>query len=399
MRILEVVPHYLPAIRFGGPLQVAHQLGRALVAKGHEVTVCTTDLKEPGARLDVPVGAPVLLDGIRVFYERVRWLERWGFSPGLLPRMADEVSRADLVLVHDHFQFAGWVGTRAARAASRPYVLFPHSSLRRSALRRGHSWMKAAYVRLLLARAAEEALFVAFNAEEELVDSFGAERGVVVPNGVDVDGAGEAPTPGAFRRAHPECGGKILFGFLGRLDVRQKGLDALVEAFAKVAAEREDVHLVIAGPTESDGRPVVEELVRRAALELRVTFTGLLGPTEKAEFLRDLDVFTLMSRYEGASIALLEAMAAGVPVLVTDSVGLCGEIGRAGAGFVTRFSPDGLESALRKALDAGWRVSAGRNARALVRERFTWDRIAGRLLEEVEARLAGRKTRGGAWKP
>lgn len=386
MRILQVVPHYVPAYRFGGPLQVAHHLGKALLALGHQVIVCTTNLLEPGKRLSVLVDQAVDVEGIQVYYEAVPLLERWGFSPGLARRCRCEAELADLVLVHNHFQFAGFAGARAARKARRPYVIFPHSSLRQKAIGSSRSSAKLLYLNLLERNNLAQAVFIAFNAEEELRDSLYSQKGVVIPNGIDFTALGEIPVRGKFRSRHGIPSEAILFGFLGRLDVKQKGLDVLLEGFAAMAKERTDVHLAIAGPTEGGGRTVVEDAIGRLGLRRRVSMPGLLERNQKLEFFADIDVFTLMSRYEGMSMSLLEAMYSGRPVLITRGVGLSGVIEREGAGYIAEFDAAGVKAALHRALDCDWRVVTGGRAASLVRERFAWKRIAEGLLGELGTR-------------
>ena len=83
MRILQVISHYLPAHRFGGPLRVAHFLGQALVRQGHRVTVCCTDLADEQSDLDVRTDVPATIDGVRVFYSPIRVSRYWGYSPQL----------------------------------------------------------------------------------------------------------------------------------------------------------------------------------------------------------------------------------------------------------------------------------------------------------------------------
>ena len=72
MKIVQIISHYLPTIRFGGPLHVAHGLGRALVEAGHEVTVCTTNMLDSDSNMDVSPGEPIYIDGVRVIYEPVK---------------------------------------------------------------------------------------------------------------------------------------------------------------------------------------------------------------------------------------------------------------------------------------------------------------------------------------
>ena len=87
MRILMVSPHYVPAYHYGGALHVAHSLGKSLVSQGHEVRVCTTNLRNPTEDLAVPVDAPVMVDGVQVCYEPTVLSRYWGFSPRLARRL------------------------------------------------------------------------------------------------------------------------------------------------------------------------------------------------------------------------------------------------------------------------------------------------------------------------
>ena len=119
MRITQIISHYVPSHRFGGPLHVAHGLGKALAAHGHQVSVCTTNLADEKKDLAVPVDTPIDVDGVTVFYEPTCWSRYWGFSPRLWRRAKQEIARADVALVHFHYQFANWAGARYLIATSR----------------------------------------------------------------------------------------------------------------------------------------------------------------------------------------------------------------------------------------------------------------------------------------
>jgi glycosyltransferase involved in cell wall biosynthesis len=382
MRIVQVVPHYVPAYRFGGPLRVAHSLGKALVRAGHEVVVCTTNLAGRSVVLDVPLDQPVPVDGVTVFYEPSRLLRYWGFSPGLARRLAAEIPSADLVLVHAHYQFANWVGARVARRCERPYVVFSHGSLHAAGLSH-QRWLKHMYLALLERRNFRRALFIAFNAPEEQAHSRYAQLGRVVPSGIDPSDFDERPPNGYFADRHPELRGKVWFLFLGRLDVQQKGLDLLIPAFARLRREQPQLHLVLAGPEEDGGEPFLRNLAHQLNVTNDITFTGMLTGVEKTAALQEADVFVLPSRYEGLSVALLEALYFGLPVLATNTVGLCGEIGRVGAAVITSADTDGIYHGLtRLADDAARRAMRGRASR-LILEKYTWDAIACQLLASV----------------
>ena len=95
MKFLQVIPHYVPAFSFGGPLRVAHSIGKSLVQLDHHVTVCTTNMKDEKENLDVPLDKPINIDGINVYYEEVNKFKYWGYSPGLKNRINHEAKNQD----------------------------------------------------------------------------------------------------------------------------------------------------------------------------------------------------------------------------------------------------------------------------------------------------------------
>jgi glycosyltransferase involved in cell wall biosynthesis len=379
MKIVQVISHYVPAYRFGGPLQVAHALGREMVARGHEVSVCCTNQLDPSRDLDVSVDEPVDVEGVQVYYERVPFLRRWGYSPRLGRRAAELVATADAVLVHAHFQYANWVGAKVARRARKPYMIFAHGSLKRASLQASSGLVKRLYLSLLERANLVEARHVAFNAEEEMEDSLFANRGIVLPNGIAPSDFGILPPRGAFRSRNPEWEGRTVFLFLGRIDIRQKAVDVIVQAFARLASRDSTALLVLAGPSEGADTETVRAMIIERGLQSRVIFLGLVSGKAKLELLRDADVFLMPSRYEGLSIALLEAMASELPVILSDRAGLHRQVVRHGCGVVVQPEAESTAEAMNKMLDPQFRASCGAAGRKLVLSEHTWPVIAAKL--------------------
>jgi glycosyltransferase involved in cell wall biosynthesis len=382
MHILQIVPHYLPGVRFGGPLRVAHSLARALIQHGHQVVVCTTNLADENTNLDVEIDKPVNLDGVTVYYEPTIFSRYWGFSPLLYQRAAREIAKADIIFIHAHYQFANWIGARVARRASKAYIIFTHGSLHKEGIRHGNK-LKFLYIKLLEGKNLHNALFLVFNAQEEKESSLYSSLGKVVPNGIDPMEFAELPQVGQFRQQYPQLENKLFFLFLGRLDIKQKGLDFLLKAFAKLAQERQDIQLVIAGPDEDGGSRAIRRLAQECNIEDRVILTGLLKGQEKLAVLQDADAFVLPSRFEGLSIALLEALYMGLPVLVTDQVGLHKEINAANAGLVIPAELDAVYEGLKRLADTDVRNEMRGKGTDLVLKRYTWDAIAEELMAQV----------------
>lgn len=379
MKIVQAISHYVPAYRFGGPLQVAHSLGRELVRRGHEVSVCCTNQADEKAWLDVPVDEPVSVDGVTVYYETVPRLRRWGYSPAMGRRLQSLIAGADAVLVHAHFQYASWMGARIARRANKPYVVFAHGSLKQDSLRASSRLAKHLYLFLLERRNLQSARHVAFNAEEEMADSLYARNGIVLPNGIAPADFEVLPHRGGYRQRHPEWANRLVYLFLGRIDIRQKAVDILVEAFARLAAEDPDPILVLAGPSEGGDVTIIRNRVAELGLSDRVLFPGLVSGSDKLEMLCDADAFVMPSRYEGLSIALLEAMASGLPVLLSNRAGLHGLVAREGCGVVVNPEAGSVLEGLRQLRNPETRQRSGATARRLVLAQHTWPVIAARL--------------------
>lgn len=144
----------------------------------------------------------------------------------------------------------------------------------------------------------------------------------------------------------------------------------------------------MAGPDERGGEAKVRELIAALGIVADVTFTGMVDGTEKLAILRDSDVYALVSPSEGLSIALLEALYMGLPVVVTNRIGLSAEIEREKAGIVVERDIEQIAAALLMMVDnAVQRRQMGANAHRLVAEKYTWDAIAATLIEAVRIRI------------
>ena len=211
---------------------------------------------------------------------------------------------------------------------------------------------------------------------------------VVIPNGVFLEELDPLPTRGAFRAKHPGLGEAPYVLFLSRLHFK-KGLDVLAEAFAILAAQRSDVHLVVAGPDDG-ARQDFEHRIAAARLTARVHVVGpLYGPDKYAAFV-DAACFCLPSRQEGFSVAITEALACGVPVVISDACHFP-EGSEAGAGLITALDAPAVAGALGRLLDEpATAARQGAAGAALVRARYTWHAVAAECLREYRRARARR---------
>jgi glycosyltransferase involved in cell wall biosynthesis len=201
------------------------------------------------------------------------------------------------------------------------------------------------------------------------------------------------PRAGQFYAAHPELGGRPYILFLSRLHPG-KGLHYLAEAAARLVQEGLDFRLVVAGP-DYGARSRFEELVERLNIADRVHVVGPLYGSEKMSALVDATCLCLPSEHETFSMAITEALACRLPVVIS---GHChfAEVAEVGAGLIVRLDPADVSRALGTLLtDAAARERMGEAGQRLVMERFTWPHVAERAIAAYTSATARRTAKSG----
>ncbi|MFC2043237.1 glycosyltransferase [Chloroflexota bacterium] len=374
MKILHVIAALYP--ERGGPAKVGPEMCRALAKKGVDVSIYTTNLNISGT-LDVPIDRAVVHDGVSVYYFPISGLRQYGFSLSLAEALRSCIPTFDLVHIHSLYMFHTSASAHYCRKYKVPYIIRPHGTLD-PYLRRKSRVKKGIYNLLFEKRNLDHAAAVHYTSEEEKELAHRPMHiqspGVVVPLGLNPEEYIKLPAPDSFRNQYPECREKFLYLFLGRLDFK-KGLDLLSSAFGKIARQRGDVHLVIAGPDEAGCTKQMRMWLTGEGVLDRVTFTGMLSGKDKLAAFNDADVFVLSSYTENFGVALVEAMTCGMPVVISDRVNIWREIADAEAGLVTKCDADDVYKGMSILLnDRELRVKLGHNARGLVAEKYTWDK-------------------------
>ncbi len=389
MRILHVTPYYYPALRYGGPVRSVHGLCRSLVGLGHDIQVFTTDLDGP-SRIERPRGVPVDVAGVKVWYFRSAYCRKLFFAPAMGRELARQVKEFDLLHIHTFFSYPTYMAASAAVKNNIPYILSPRGMLVKDLVRRKSRLVKSAWIQLYGRRAVERAarIHVTTDLEEEELRRFRFKLPEVsiIPVGVDMEdtsagtGGPVSPAIEALARKKP------LLLFLGRVNWK-KGLDRLIPALRHL----EGAHLAVAGNDDDDYQNQLDRLASRNGVSGRLTFTGPVYGEEKRLLFGAADVFVLSSYSENFGIAVLEAMAAGLPVVVTPEVGLSREVEEAGAGSVLNGDPGVLGPGIKALLDDPVRLKEmGERGRELAARRFAWSGIA-REMEKVYQQVIGEK--------
>lgn len=365
-------------------------MARAVAARGHTVEIFTTDF---GLEGQVPIDStPVADGGVTIRYYPAQWPRKFKPSWSLYTALARALPAADVVNLHALYLFHDWAAGRICRHANVPYIVLPHGALDPYIWRR-HRGRKRVIEWAFQNRVLRHAAAIHYTTEDEMrlaVPYAQGAPGVVVPLGIELDEFDPLPPPDRFHARHPETRGKRIVLFLGRLH-EKKGLDILAAAFGRIAKTFPDVHLVLAGP-EAGIAARLEDWLRDAGIADRTTRTGMIEGEDKRAALAAASLFALPSYSENFGIAVLEAMAAGLPVAISDQVNLWHDVEAAGAGLVSPCDVGAFAALLERLLgDPAEARRMGEAGRRLARDSFSWPRIAARL-ESVYEDVAARRS-------
>lgn len=385
MKVLFVIPFYEPAWVYGGVVRASVDWAHALAASGVAVSVFTTAAN--GEReLDLPLGIPLDRDGIQVtYFPRWRRTGKRFVSPSLLRACVREIGKFDILHSVGLWTFPTLVSTWVARRSGKPYVISLHGMLMPWP-RQHHGRWKNIFMtwferpRLI---GASRLICCSEIERQHLKETAFSSRACVIPNVVNGPDAVRAHE--RFRARYGLQNAFIIL-FAGRL-VENKGLHLTLAAFAKSAALFPDTQLVVVGPVEDDSAGNIRRQAREMGLENRVHFTGLLQGMDYLEAIAGANLFILNSYSENFGLAAAEALASGVPVLISDQVGIADLVEQYGAGVVTPLKVDAIaEAIMQMRLQRQSLYEMGQNGVRLVQDHFSSSVVGprfARLLEQV----------------
>lgn len=363
MRILSVVTLITPLGEYGGPVRVALNQARELIAQGHDVVVA-------GAARGFSGPLPLHIDGVPVALFRARTLvPKIGFAglaaPGLQRRLTALAAGVDVVHIHAARDFVTLPVAAWARRRKLPYVLQTHGMIDASTHPLARP-LDAALTRRVL-RGAKRVFFLTDREREDLVSVAGAELKLQrLANGV--------PIP-ADIRSDPSSS-EVLY--LARLAPRKRP-DAFVEMALRLTARFPNASFRLVGPDEGKA----DEVMRRigsAEEPLDIKWEGPLAPELVTDRMSRARIYVLPAVDEPYPMSVLEAMALGIPVVITESCGLAPLVREFGTGIVVDSSLEALVSAVELLLADPKRAQAmGDAGRRLTRDRLGMPAIADAL--------------------
>ena len=385
MRIIQIIPSI--SLVYGGPSQMVLGLSAALAAKNIDVTIITTDSNGDIGQLplDVPLNEPIQQNGYQIIYFRCYPWRRYKFSFSLLQWLNENARQFDLAHLHALFSPVTTLAATIARYHHLPYIIRPCGMLDPADLQKKKR-LKQIYATLLERPNLAGAAAIHFTSKEEakISERFGlgstakmpVPRDLVIPLGV---------TAGLFPKRLRESQVPIIL-FMSRIEPK-KGLDLLIPALESILGSGIEFHFILAGsnPQDADYETQIKVQIHNSSLAKYTTITGFVSGDLKVELLTKADLFVLPSYYENFGIAVAEAMAAGVPVVISDRIHIAEDIQQAEAGWVGPLEVGAIANSIKSALiNPQERQRRGLNGKEYAKKHYNWEAIAQQTIDAYQ---------------
>lgn len=295
------------------------------------------------------------------------------YPKGNITLFPEPFNHPDLVILHDIFCNLNFIKlAKQLQEKKIPYVIVPHGCFSREALNR-KKLKKAIAIHTIYHNVIYKAVAVQYLCETERQNSPIKQHSIVASNGVMVSSLVHE------QEAKKEKRGKR-FIFVGRKDIHHKGIDYLLEGcfFAKETLIKYGAKVSLYGPDSKGGSRIIESLIKKYGLESVVENKEAIFDQEKIKELRSSDVFILTSRFEGQPLAILEALANGLPVLVTPGTGFAEEVSDNHCGWQVNLDSQSIGEKLCEIVTtSNTKIKEyGENAYQYVKEVYNWDKVA-----------------------
>ena len=365
------------AARIGGPPMVAINVAARQIEAGHEVHLIFEDLG--GELIDLP--PPLSEEHLKMVPERTLASR---IVDSDFARVAEPVIEdADILHVHGIWRRVPYRSMKFANMLGIPYLISPHGMLNKWALKQNPLRKKAAFL-LGTWNLMEQAdgVHALSDYEQQCIENHRLRAAVEkIPNGIDLSEIHPLPDRGAFRKKYPSLkkdGMDLPFIlFLARLHPGKR-LDLLIDSFAMVIQNLPELRLVVVGP-DFGAKSGLERRIDELGLGEKVILTGPIWGREKFEPLIDATAYCLPSDHESFSVAIVEALATGCPVIISEECHFP-EVKTSRSGYVCRLDVEQLAKAMHAiVIDDRMRKQMSENARRLVEENYQWSTISEKL--------------------
>lgn len=382
MKILFIIPHYYPAVSFGGPPIVVHELAKALTKERVEVSIFTGNALDLNHRISERYAN---IDGVNVYYFKelsTHMAYRWNFyaTPAFFVNLMGRIREFDLVHIHELYSvqnlFAGILASQ-----SMPFIISPHGSLTESPMKGKAIFKKLFYFmsRNVYKKAQK---FIALTEKEKTeCHSYGIpiDKISIIPNGISVPQTVSYQERKLFQNKWKIPSHSQIILYMGRLH-RIKHLDLLIESFAVARRKDPEIFLVIAGP-DGGVKKDLENIAYNLLPSNSYLFTGVVKDSEKNNLLGWAKISILTSHSEGLSQFALESSSFGIPLISTRS---------AGQDFITKYScgwevsensGDISKNMIKLLHDKESYSQFSKNGKRMTEKNYSWESVAKKYKE------------------
>lgn len=380
MRLLSVIGTLNPA--YGGPVESLRQFSANVARFGHDHEILT---------LDNP-NSPWLEEFPCVVNAVGSCLGNYRYSTKVDSWLLENMNRFDAVIVRGIWQYQSFAVRRAAKSNGVPYFVFIHGALdpwfkHHYPLKHFKKWLYWPWAEYRVLRDATAVIFTSDEERRLARESFWLYRAneAVVDYGISAPEGNPDAERELFYSAYPMLRGKQILLFLSRLHAK-KGCDLLIRAFAEVSQQNPALHLVMAGPDQDGWVARLTVISKSLGVHSRITWTGMLTGELKWGAFRAAEAFILPSHSENFGVVVAEALACGLPVLITDKVNIWRAIEADGAGLVEPDTLEGIHDLLKWWLEMPItaRQEMAERAAMCFASRFEIHQAVKTLLEVIE---------------
>jgi glycosyltransferase involved in cell wall biosynthesis len=353
MNILQVSPAYFPAVSIGGPIYSTLTFSEIL-EKNHQLTTVTTQQGLSESQLkDIQYNKPkALSENHTLIYKKYLGPANFTFSFSMVLWLLKNTSNYDLIVLQGVWNFPFIMSAFFARLFRIPYIIFPHGSLYQETVYLKSSRIKKILYFLAVKNMLKKAKWICFTTQDEelKVKEFLKIHlnAFIVPNVVKSADFTHLPQRGKWREHFSISSESTLLLHLGRIS-QKKGIIFTLHALRNLLDKGYDVQFLLAGGDEGAYQAQLKNKISELKLDNYVHFTGLLNREQSLQAFSDSDLFILPSLSENFGISIVEAMYCGLPVLISNQVGIAPDIEKNDAGIVLDI--DRIELNLSTALE------------------------------------------------
>lgn len=387
MKVLHVIPSVSPSR--GGPSKAVTEMALAMIKEGADIEIATTN-DDSAHLLDVPLNC--LTDYQQVptrFFKRfsppLHALREFGFSNSFRKWLKKNIHHYDVIHIHAIFSFTSSYAMFLSRKRGVPYIVRPIGQLEQWALSQSKT-RKKLFLALFEKRSIQSASYIHFTAKSEMEQALLAipelkekNSGRVIPLGICSNTTIVGSRDKLIEKYKLKNDKKIAL-YLSRLHPK-KGLEILFSALSQISSSPDpkvnNWQLLVAGDGSPDYIRQLKQETNKLNIAKHCHFIGFASGDEKQLLLQGADVFVLTSFSENFGIAVLEALAANTPAVVSREVALSTTIEKHQLGYVCELETESIKSTLLDAFDENNHTTI--NPKEFIQTHYNWQSIANEI--------------------